>query len=133
MGYKTLCDIMFGVFLVSWLLTRHIAYSLICWSIYADIPRIIGETCWTGPSGDLRGPLPIPDGYDYLLEPFLDPQGLVCFGRLAKWLFLIPLLMLQVLNFVWLAMIARVARRVIRREGAEDSRSDEEGQGEKED
>ncbi|KAI5456753.1 TLC domain-containing protein [Mariannaea sp. PMI_226] len=125
MGFKTLCDVVFGVFLVSWIFTRHIAYSLICWSIYADIPIIIGDKCWRGLAQQLQGPLSTPQGWSYLLEPFWEPEGLVCFGPTQQWLFLSPLLFLQVLNFVWLAMIARIALKVVRKEGAEDSRSDD--------
>ncbi|KAK7403380.1 Sphingosine N-acyltransferase lag1 [Neonectria punicea] len=128
MGFKLLCDAMFGVFLVSWVFTRHIVYCIVCWSIYADIPGIIGETCFRGPADDLQGPLPIPEGYRYMLEPFWNPQGLVCFGRTVTWSFLAPLLLLQGMNMVWFAMIVRVALKVIRREGAEDNRSDDEGE-----
>lgn len=127
MGFKVVCDIMFGIFLVSWIFTRHIVYSMVCWSIYADIPEIIGEVCWRGTNEDLKGPLPIPRESRYMLEPFWNPQGLVCFGRTVTWSFLLPLLLLQCMNIVWFAMIARVALKVIRREGAEDNRSDDEG------
>ncbi|KAF7555404.1 hypothetical protein G7Z17_g2188 [Cylindrodendrum hubeiense] len=126
MGFKLVCDVMFGVFLVSWIFTRHVVYCLVCWSIYADIPDIIGETCWRGSSEDLQGPLPIPTGSRYMLEPFWNPEGLVCFGRAVTWSFLLPLLLLQAMNIVWFAMIVRVALKVIRREGAEDNRSDDE-------
>ncbi|KAF4976379.1 hypothetical protein FZEAL_6940 [Fusarium zealandicum] len=127
LGFKTLCDVMFGVFLVSWIATRHVFYSIVCWSIFADIPEIIGETCWKGSSSTLQGPLPTPEGYRYLLEPFLDSKGIVCFGQVPKWSFLTPLLLLQCMNCIWLVMIARVALKVLRKEGAEDSRSDDEG------
>ncbi|KAJ3528726.1 hypothetical protein NM208_g10078 [Fusarium decemcellulare] len=126
MGYKTVCDVVFGVLLVSWIATRHVFYSLACWSVYADIPRVIGESCWNRSSHVPEGPLPTPDSYTYMLKPFWDSHGLVCFNDRLKWAFLFPLLILQCLNFIWLAMIIRIALRVLRREGAEDSRSDNE-------
>lgn len=117
---------MFGLLVVCWVFTRHIFYSMVCYSIFADIPQIIGESCWKGASDSLEGPLPTPDGLYYMLEPFLDSRGTVCFGHTMKWMFLSPLLVLQGLNIFWLGMIVRVALRVLRREGAQDSRSDDE-------
>lgn len=98
-----------------------------CWSVYSDTDAIIGRVCFRGSTGEnLQGPFAIPEaGNNSLLEPFLDPQGLICWTKAAKWWFLTPLLSLQVMNFIWLYMIVRVALRVIRKEGAEDSRSDE--------
>lgn len=125
LGFGVVCDVVFGVFLVSWILTRHVLYTMACWSVYVDTDKVLPESCWRGRSQSLEGPLPTPQG-SYLLEPLWDPQGLVCWNKTVKWWFLIPLLLLQCLNFVWLYMIVRVAVKVIRKEGAEDSRSDDE-------
>ncbi|KAL2888238.1 Sphingosine N-acyltransferase lag1 [Ceratocystis lukuohia] len=125
-GFSTLCDVMFGIFMVSWVVARHFLYMAVCWSIYADIPVLIGNSCYTGNSKSLSGPFPTPEGYSYLIQPFIKADGLVCFNDTVRWLFLAPLLMLQVITLVWFTMILRVAARVIRGAGATDSRSDEE-------
>jgi acyl-CoA-dependent ceramide synthase len=35
---QTLCDIIFGVFVVSSVFCRHIALGMVCWSVYAHTP-----------------------------------------------------------------------------------------------
>ncbi|KKA26463.1 hypothetical protein TD95_000122 [Thielaviopsis punctulata] len=125
-GFNTLCDVMFGVFMVSWVVARHVLYMAVCWSIYADIPSLIGNRCYVGAGKDMTGPFQTPGGYSYLLQPFINPTGLICFNNTVRWLFLGPLLLLQVITLVWFTMILRVAARVIRGGGATDSRSDEE-------
>lgn len=78
--------------------------------------------CFKGPPGNLEGPLPVPEDRDYLAEPFLDPEGLICYNKTIKWLFLVPLMALQVLTIAWFVL-------VIRGGNAEDVRSDDEGDG----
>jgi len=34
MGYTTLCDIAFGVFMLSWFTMRHIFYCMVCYSVW---------------------------------------------------------------------------------------------------
>ncbi|CAI4211212.1 unnamed protein product [Parascedosporium putredinis] len=48
-GYTTICDVIFGVFMVSWVFARHIFYLMVCWSIYAHTPEMIsgGRICFT--------------------------------------------------------------------------------------
>lgn len=38
MGGTLSCDILFGLFMVSWLVTRHILFMLVIISTYADLP-----------------------------------------------------------------------------------------------
>ena len=99
---------------------------MVCWSIYAHTPDIMPTGCFQGTNGNLVGPTEIPSGYSYLFEPLISSTGRVCYNETIKWAFLTPLLFLQVLIVVWFGMIMRVAIRVIRGDGAEDHRSDDE-------
>lgn len=125
-GYTTLCDIMFGVFMLSWLLARHFVYVMVCWSVYAHTPEIMPSACFRGTNDHLIGPEAPPPGLSYLIEPFLSSTGRVCYNDTVKWAFLAPLLALQGITIYWFTMIVRVAMKVLRGDGAEDSRSDDE-------
>ncbi|KND87728.1 Sphingosine N-acyltransferase lag1 [Tolypocladium ophioglossoides CBS 100239] len=131
-GYNKLCDIAFGVFMVSWFVARHIFYIMVCCSVYAHTPSIMPSGCFRGSNSKLSGPEDPPSGLYYLVEPFINSTGRVCYNELVKWAFLTPLLLLQVLTIVWFAMIVRIAIKVIRGDGAEDTRSDDEGEEEDE-
>jgi very-long-chain ceramide synthase len=78
----------------------------------------------------LEGPFPIPKGLAYLAEPFRDPAGLVCWTANIKWGFLAFLIFLQVILIMWFGLIMRVLMKVIKGAGAEDVRSDGEGEDE---
>ncbi|PNY26916.1 Sphingosine N-acyltransferase lag1 [Tolypocladium capitatum] len=132
LGYTTICDILFGVFLVSWFLARHVFYLMTCWSIYTDLPRIIAPACYRGTMDDIEGPLPVPEGWSRVLEPFYDPKGTVCFDDSITYSFLFCLLFLQVLTIMWFTMILQVAARVLKGSKAEDLRSDDESEEESE-
>ncbi|KAL9468584.1 hypothetical protein ACSS6W_010278 [Trichoderma asperelloides] len=125
-GYKTLCDLTFVLFMVSWFVARHVFYIMVCWSIYADTPVIMPTGCFIGPNDSLLGPVEAPAGFAYLIEPFFSATGRVCFNETVKWAFLTPLLLLQGITIFWFTMIIRVAIKVVRGDGAEDSRSDDE-------
>lgn len=118
---------MFGIFMVSWLLARHVMYVMVCWSVYAHTPEIMPTGCFRGSNGNLVGPEGSPPGLMYLIEPFLSSTGRVCYNGTVKWAFLGPLLALQGITIYWFTMIVRVAVKVLRGDGAEDSRSDDEG------
>ncbi|KAI5467842.1 putative longevity-assurance protein [Mariannaea sp. PMI_226] len=131
-GFQTLCDAMFGLFVVSWFVTRHILFMIVCWSIYAHTPDIMETGCFKGEGDNLVGPLEAPEGLAYLIEPFYNSNGPVCYNETVKWAFLTPLLFLQVLTLVWFTMIVRVVMKVLKGDSADDVRSDDEG-GEEED
>lgn len=118
--------------MVTWVAARHVIYLMICYSVYADIPKVIDYGCYRGKSGALTGPFPPPDRFGHLFEPFRDPEGVVCWSDGIKWGFLSTLLFLQGITIVWFAMIARVAISVIRGKPADDVRSDDEAEEEEE-
>lgn len=100
---QTATDVLFGIFMVSWFITRHVLFVIVILSVMTEshkhIPRII----------DLER------GY------FLDDR--------ARTAFVSMLWALQVLQVVWFWMICRVAYRVVTGSGAADERSDEEVDG----
>ena len=63
-------------------------------------------------------------------DPFFDQKGTICLDRNIKSVFLGLLLMLQVLSIVWFGMIIKVALSVLKGEGASDTRSGDEDEGE---
>lgn len=115
---------------MSWLLARHVLYALVCWSVYADSTRVSNMGCYHGNTTNLSGPHDPPAGWTYLIEPFYDPEGYVCYNDSIKWAFLVPLIVLQVITVMWFFLIVRVAIRVLRGDGADDVRSDGEEEGE---
>ena len=64
----------------------------------------------------------------HILQPFRDPGGEICFNQNIRLSFLGLLLALQGILLLWLAMILRVAWNVVSGKGADDSRSDDEGE-----
>lgn len=126
LGYNRACDVFFGVFMVSWVLARHVAYLMVCYSVWRDTTMVMGDRCWRDTARGIDGPLPKPSGLMYIAEPLWDSEAIVCFDESVKWGFLSVLLMLQGITLVWLMAIFRVAVKVIRGTGAEDTRSDDE-------
>ena len=126
LGYKTLPDVLFGVFLVAWVICRHVFYVITCYSVWKHIPEVINLGCYRGPSSALVGPFSPPDRFGHLLQPFRDPEGVVCFNHGIKWGFLGALLFLQAIQIMWFFMIMRVAISVLKGAAADDTRSDDE-------
>lgn len=131
LGYHTICDVMFGVFMLSWLIARHFLYLAVCYSVWAHTPEIMPTGCFRGGSdAALAGPFdpPADKGITYLLEPLWDSEGVFCYNETVKWSFLSMLLFLQCLTIMWFSMILRVAVKVVKGAPAEDVRSDDEGE-----
>lgn len=128
LGYHTICDVMFGVFMASWLAARHFLYLTVCYSVWAHTPNIMPTGCFKGPRDNLVGPFdpPTDKGFAYLLEPLWDSEGTFCYNETVKWSFLSMLLFLQCLTIMWFFLIVRVAVKVIKGIPAEDVRSDDE-------
>ncbi|KAL8716420.1 MAG: hypothetical protein Q9220_000327 [cf. Caloplaca sp. 1 TL-2023] len=121
---KTPCDVTFVAFALVWFVARHILYGFVCYSVYADIPTEINYGCYRGPNANLVGPTTVSDDYDHLIQPFRDPEGLVCWDNNIKWIFLWILLILQTILLIWFGMILQVLWKAIKGQELEDSRSD---------
>jgi acyl-CoA-dependent ceramide synthase len=127
MGFTWICDVIFGVFMVTWIAARHVAYLTVCYSVWSHLPANTNYGCYKGHNGAIVGPFPAPDRFAHLFTPFRDPEGVVCFNNGIKWGFLSALLFLQGITLVWFSMIVRVAINVLRGGEADDVRSDDEG------
>jgi len=101
LAFSNVCDVVFGFFLLSWLVTRHALFIVVIISAFADIPRVVSFE-WA------------PEKGLYLSRPI--------------WIVLSTMLVvLQVLHVAWFGIICRVAWRVLTKgEGASDDRSDDE-------
>ncbi|KAL5363952.1 TLC domain-containing protein [Aspergillus floccosus] len=124
--YERCCTAAFVVFMVGWLISRHIFYPLLCWSIYKNVPAAMSYGCYSGTTAEMISTDGYPDRFTYLFYPFLNIDGPICMNRTIKWIFLSFLLALQALSLIWFTMIVRVAIVVLRTGNAEDSRSDDE-------
>lgn len=134
MGYTTACDIAFGVFVLAWLVTRHVLFMMVCWSIYAHAPLYIPDACYLSDNTVI----PASDVARYeaaggnqvlanLLSAYRDPNGPVCWVPSLRWYFLALLLSLQVFCCIWFCTITKVVYKVLNGTGADDLRSDDEG------
>lgn len=132
-GFTTLCDVLFGVFLLTWFVARHVLHILVVWSLYADARNYIPNACFSGDAQNVSGPFEAPSGLRHFIEPFYKYDGIVCFHEPVRWAFIIPLVALQLLMCVWFTMAIRVAAKVVCGGSAEDVRSDAEDDDEKED
>ncbi|KAJ7179199.1 TLC domain-containing protein [Mycena filopes] len=100
---KLMCDSLFAAFLISWLITRHILFTIVLVSTYTDLPRLV------------------PFEWAPHLGRFLSREYWVVFCAC--------LTALQILQLVWFGTICRVAWMALTtNEGASDTRSDEEGE-----
>jgi very-long-chain ceramide synthase len=124
--FQKACDVAFGAFVVVWLVTRHILYGLVVYSIYRDLPNHIQFGCYKGPPGKIEGPFPPPNSWEYLIAPFKDPDGLLCQTQAMQNMFVGMLLFLQCILLLWFGMIVRVVIKVLSGHSAEDVRSDDE-------
>ncbi|EGW31685.1 uncharacterized protein SPAPADRAFT_62293 [Spathaspora passalidarum NRRL Y-27907] len=101
-NYSTACDVMFILFMVGWLVTRHGIYNYLFYHTWHNARRLMAESicdptkiqkrCWT----------------PTIINVFLGLLG----G-------------LQILIIIWMYFICKVAYKVITGSGAEDVRSDE--------
>ncbi|THH31320.1 hypothetical protein EUX98_g2897 [Antrodiella citrinella] len=103
LSFTTLCDITFGLFMVSWFITRHILFIVVIVSVWQhSVSDNDAAFMW-------------------------NPKGGLYLTRQALQIFVYLLVCLEILQLVWFTMIIRVAWRVVSGEGAEDTRSDDEG------
>lgn len=102
-GFSRLCDVMFILFLVSWVILRHGVYNYLCWLTYARSASLMTDSLCGLASASKRCWTP------QIMNTFLYLLG----G-------------LQIITLVWMYMIAKVAYKVIMGNRAEDLRSDDE-------
>lgn len=131
-GYQTVCDVLFGLFMVSWLVARHGFYLMVCWSIYADVHQVWSYGCYDGSTGKqlTSNYNEYSFGSDMLtnvMRGWEDPDAVICFNPSIRWTFLALLMGLQVITLIWFTMIVRVAYRVLTGRGADEVRSEDEG------
>ncbi|KAI5791813.1 TLC domain-containing protein [Geopyxis carbonaria] len=123
MGYHTICDYAFGIFLIAWVITRHLLYNRIVYSAWKDSVRFIAFGCYSQNSSE---PQQLPSGSDFyaIKHTFSYSNDVVCFTKTIQMSFIATLVALQLITLVWLYMIMHVAWRVVQGTGADDTRSD---------
>lgn len=97
--------------------------------MYHDLPRVLSYGCYNGSTSEFISP-EAPNAFAYMLGPYFSLDNPICFNPTLKWMFLTLLLIIEGLSIVWFSMIVRVAYGVISGGNAEDSRSDDEDEGE---
>lgn len=131
-GMQTACDIAFGAFVIVWFVARHVIYLSICWSLYVDVPIEMPTGCYDLSTGKMISSDGGNEIWSNVLHAYIGGSAPVCFNERIRLSFLGLLLTLQVLMLVWFYMIARVVYRVLSGQGADDTRSDDEGEEEQE-
>lgn len=107
-------------------------YLKLCYDIYIDVP---GPTtmffgCYNGSTSEMIPDMPAhPDYFSHLLQPFKNLDGVICLNTGVKYIFLGMLLLLQTLSLIWFGMIVKVITGVLKGGKAEDTRSDDEEDG----
>ncbi|KAG7903363.1 hypothetical protein KL925_001012 [Ogataea polymorpha] len=102
-GYQTFCDTMFAVFMISWIVLRHIVYNYVFYHAYKNAYKMHGTCEELAPLGDYK----------------------ICYSKATVNIFLTLLGGLQVITIFWMFLIAKVAYRVISGDSADDVRSDD--------
>ena len=125
--FQFACDVAFAVFMITWVLARHVLYMMVVWSAYEDTKETMPYACFSR-EGAMIGSASTPRSKSFmqLIQPFIEPEGIICFNPKVKYTFLGMLLALQVITLIWFGMIVRVAWRIVNGGMAEDSRSDDE-------
>jgi very-long-chain ceramide synthase len=121
--------------MLTWVITRHVIYLCICWSVYAHSPIDIAPGCYLADGTMI--PASSTEQYDALggnqiwgnlIRAYTDRDGPACWNPKIRFSFLSLLLALQFICILWFALIARIAYGVISGKAAEDARSDDEGE-----
>lgn len=102
-GFQQICDIMFVIFMISWIVLRHGVYNYVLYYSWANARDIMDFDC----------------------SNFVNPSDVkICYTNFQINFLLILLGFLQIIMCIWMYMILRVAIRVIRGGSADDVRSD---------
>lgn len=101
-------DGIFVIFLITWVVLRHFVYmyEMLYGAFWAE-PGLIGKCV-----------------YRVVDDSALATEVVQCFNPTAHYFFFILALALQVITIMWLVLIVRIVVRVVRGDGAADSRSD---------
>ncbi|CAG8556677.1 3242_t:CDS:2 [Diversispora eburnea] len=99
--FNKICDFIFGLFIISWLITRHYFYGHIIYSAWTE-PQKYLEFKWSPEE-------------DYYLT------------KNVQIFFLILFISLQILIIFWFYLICNILNKVIRGDNAHDNRSESEG------
>ncbi|KAG7697607.1 hypothetical protein KL930_000338 [Ogataea haglerorum] len=102
-GYQTFCDIMFAVFMISYIALRHVVYNYLFYHAYKNAYKMHGTCEELAPLGDYK----------------------ICYSNATVNIFLSLLGGLQLITIFWMFLIAKVAYRVISGDSADDVRSDD--------
>lgn len=105
-GFQTVCDLMFLIFMISWIILRHGVYIYVLWFSWLKARVIMDADCSKFP-----------------LEYY---NKRLCYTDFQIDIFLLLLAFLQIIMCIWMYMILRVAIRVIKGGSADDVRSDSE-------
>lgn len=118
-GLQTICDVAFGLFLLSWIATRHVLFCCLIWACIKIVPQITFEEARQAAHSTTAASVAQIFSSMSLKQIWEDAS----FARLT----LVGLLVaLQFILLLWFVMIVRVAYRVVTGAGATDTRSDEE-------
>ncbi|KAK9478496.1 TLC domain-containing protein [Lipomyces japonicus] len=138
LGFQRLCDIMFGIFILTWIYSRHYLFIKLIFSVMFDCYNLVGYKCFLGAAVDAVDAiglenLPGDNNKKSGVIPFLAASNIssslteeVCFTEFKHWAFIVLLWTLQVFALIWFYMIIKVAVKVVSGGDAEDSRSDSE-------
>ena len=100
LGLPNVADVLFGLFLVCWVITRHIFFPTVIYSVMVTVGQVL------------------PYRWDREAGWFYSPGVQIGFSAL--------LVGLQIMMCMWLYMIIKVVVKVLRGGSAEDVRSDSE-------
>ncbi|KAI3648598.1 hypothetical protein MP228_006452 [Amoeboaphelidium protococcarum] len=121
--YQFICDILFGLFTIVWLVTRHILYYFIVRSIYVDAVDILKNVEWNPYM--VRAMFAIDQQSSSSSK--IDHSKPGAYFSVGTWIFFLTLfVLLQSLLIYWFLLIVKVVTKVIKGTGAEDVREDEE-------
>ncbi|KAI8982175.1 TLC domain-containing protein [Mycotypha africana] len=100
LGFEVICNITFGLFTLSWPITRHIFYTIVIWSVAVE-PKYYMDMTWNPAEGKY-------------FTPFTQS---IWVGSLV---------ILNLLMVYWFVMIVKVIVRLLTQDDACDPRSDDE-------
>jgi len=102
LSYQIACDVTFVWWMLSWFVTRHVLFCQVIVSTHLDIPKQLEFGWW--------------------------PERGYWLTKEVHRAFVVLLVLLELIQSVWSYLILGVAYRVLRGEGGDDPRSDDEGE-----